>query len=91
MTARASPPIALLKTKLFVPQAQQHLVPRQRLLQRLDEGLGRRLTLVSAPAGSGKTTLLSAWAAARGLPVAWLSLDEGDNDTARFLDRKSVV
>jgi len=43
------------------------------------------LTLVSAPAGFGKTTLVAAWAQGVGLPVAWLSLEEADNDPARFL------
>jgi len=62
-------------------------VPRPRLIQRLDEGLrlGHRLTLICAPAGFGKTTLLSEWVGRCGRPVAWLSLDESDNDPARFL------
>ena len=47
--------------------------------------MGRKLTLISAPAGFGKTTLVSEWVAGCGRPVAWLSLDEGDNDPARFL------
>jgi LuxR family maltose regulon positive regulatory protein len=55
------------------------------LLDRLDEGLHRKLTLVSAPAGFGKTTLCSEWLARCGRPIAWLSLDEGDNDPVRFL------
>jgi LuxR family maltose regulon positive regulatory protein len=48
-------------------------------------GLNRKLTLISAPAGFGKTTLVSEWAAGCERPVAWLSLDEGDNDPTRFL------
>ncbi len=77
----------LLNTKLYMPSPRPGLVVRPRLIERLDEGLhlGRKLTLVSAPAGFGKTTLVSAWAASSGRPVAWLSLDEGDNDPARFL------
>jgi LuxR family maltose regulon positive regulatory protein len=55
------------------------------LLERLNTGLQRKLTLISAPAGFGKTTLLSECAARCGRPVAWLSLDEGDNDPAHFL------
>jgi len=61
------------------------------LVERLDAGRHRKLTLVSAPAGFGKTTLVSEWVhhrrgqAETGPSVAWLSLDEGDNDTARFL------
>jgi LuxR family maltose regulon positive regulatory protein len=54
-------------------------------MERLDAGLPGKLTLISAAAGFGKTTLLSAWAAGCGMPVAWLSLDEGDGDPARFL------
>ena len=61
-------------------------VLRPRLVERLDEGLHRKLTLVSAPAGFGKTTLLSAWVAGCDERVAWLSLDEGDNDRTRFLN-----
>jgi LuxR family maltose regulon positive regulatory protein len=76
----------LLTTKLFVPPPRPNLVPRPRLIQRLDEGLrlGHRLTLLSAPAGFGKTTLLSAWVGQHKGPVAWLSLDEGDNEPTRF-------
>ena len=71
----------LLTTKLYIPPIRPDLVPRPRLIQRLDEGLrvGHRLTLVSALAGFGKTTLLSEWAVGCGRPIAWLSLDEGDN------------
>jgi LuxR family transcriptional regulator, maltose regulon positive regulatory protein len=78
---------SLLLTKLSVPSSRLSLVPRPRLGERLDEGLGRKLTLISAPAGFGKTTLLSAWPDApsgNDRPVAWLSLDPGDNDPARF-------
>ncbi|MBN1259047.1 MAG: helix-turn-helix transcriptional regulator [Anaerolineae bacterium] len=77
----------LLQTKLYVPLPRPALVARPRLLGRLDEGLGqgRRLTLISAPAGYGKTTLLVAWCATVARPVAWLSLDEGDDDPVRFL------
>ena len=61
------------------------MVLRARLVERLNEGLQRKLTLISAPAGFGKTTLVSAWAAGSDRRVAWLSLDEGDNDLTRFL------
>src|SRR5919107_1947055 len=77
----------LLMTKLAVPSTRVSLVPRPRLSERLEEGLGRKLILVSAPAGFGKSTLLSAWASeliGRPLPDAWFSLDSGDNDPARF-------
>jgi len=83
--------VPLLTTKLNVPPPRPNLVPRLRLVERLDDGLrlGRRLVLISAPAGFGKTTLLSQWAHGRGRShtgpyVAWLSLDEGDNDPTRF-------
>jgi LuxR family maltose regulon positive regulatory protein len=61
------------------------MVSRSRLFERLNEGLHHKLTLISAPAGFGKTTLLSAWLARCKRPAAWLSLDEKDNDSARFL------
>ncbi len=75
----------ILATKLFIPPPRPGSVIRRRLLERLDEGLHRKLTLISAPAGFGKTTLSSEWLARCGQPVAWLSLDEGDNDPVRFL------
>src|SRR5215469_16517022 len=77
----------LLITKFFVPASPYTLISRPRLTALLDEGLQRKLTLLSAPAGSGKTTLLSTWIQSRpegDLPVAWVSLDEGDNDPVRF-------
>jgi len=75
----------ILATKLYVPPPQPRAVLRPRLVERLNEGLHRKLTLVSAPAGFGKTTLLSGWVAGCERPTAWLSLDEGDSDPARFL------
>src|ERR671916_1381838 len=75
----------ILATKLYVPPPQPRVVLRPRLTERLDEGLHRRLTLVSAPAGFGKSTLLGEWIAGCGQQVAWLSLDESDNDPTRFL------
>ena len=77
---------SILATKLHIPPPRPSLVPRPRLVARLNEGLERKLTLVSAPVGFGKTTLLSEWIAGSGapLPVAWLSLDERDNDPGRF-------
>lgn len=77
----------ILATKLYVPPPRSGIVPRLRLIERLDDGLakGRRLTLISASAGFGKTTLVSEWITGCGRSVAWLSLDEGDHDPARFI------
>ena len=77
----------LLQTKLFIPPTWPSLVPRPRLIAKLNAGLVGKLTLVSAPDGFGKSTLLSAWVQqAKPRPhFAWLSLDEGDNDLMRFL------
>ena len=72
----------LVATKFHVPPAG--FVPRPRLLTRLAQGIGRGLTVVCTPAGFGKTTLLGDWARRSRRPVAWLSLDVGDNDPARF-------
>ena len=77
--------LPILATKLYVPSRRSRIVLRPRLEKRLTEGLGRRLTLVSAPAGFGKSTLVAEWVAECGLPVAWLSLDEGDAEPTRFL------
>jgi len=78
---------AILTTKLYIPPPRSKIVLRPHLIERLNEGLssGCKLTLISAPAGFGKTTLVSEWLAGCGRPVAWLSLDEGDNDPTRFL------
>src|SRR5918998_136534 len=75
----------ILTTKLYVPPPRPEAVPRPSLVERLDEGLRRKLTLIPAPAGFGKTTLTSEWVAGRRRPAAWLSLDERDNDPTRFL------
>ena len=76
----------LLETKLYAPPPHVRLVPRPRLADRLRRGVASRLTLVSAPAGFGKTTILGELAATigAGQSVAWLSLDDGDNDPAVF-------
>ena len=76
---------SLLLTKLYIPPPRPNTVLRPRLVERLNEGMHGRLTLVSAPAGFGKTTLISEWLAGCERPVAWLSLDAGDGDPARFL------
>ena len=77
----------LLQTKILLPQRKMEQLARPRLVQRLDDGLQRRLTLISAPAGFGKTTLLTEWLATTRFPelrVAWLSLDEPDSDPSTF-------
>jgi len=74
----------LLTTKLYIPQLNVDLVPRPRLYERLNEGLNRKLTLVSAPTGFGKSTLVTGWISEKEHSTAWLSLDEGDNDPVRF-------
>ena len=89
---------AILATKLYAPPPRPRAVPRPRLIEQLNAGLsmGHKLTLISAPAGFGKTTLVSEWVAGlapglspsgrrEGVRVAWLSLDTGDSDPARFL------
>jgi LuxR family maltose regulon positive regulatory protein len=76
----------LLQTKLYIPPIRPNLVPRTNLVDRLNRGLnqGLKLTVISAPAGYGKSTLASEWIASSRTPVAWLSLDEADNDPALF-------
>ncbi len=75
----------ILATKLYIPPARTDLVPRPHLIKRLNDTVNSKLTLISAPAGFGKTTLVSSWVANCGRPAAWLSLDEADNDPARFM------
>lgn len=76
-----------LHTKCHLPPTRPNGVPRTRLGERLQGGLlaGRKLALISAPAGYGKSTLAAGWVRQTGLPFAWLSLDEQDNDFGRFL------
>src|SRR5437588_5765098 len=78
-------PTPILATKLYIPRLRAKVVSRPRLIERLNEGLHRKLTLIAAPAGFGKTTLVSEWVEGIERPTAWLSLDEGENDPARFL------
>ncbi|TME36030.1 MAG: helix-turn-helix transcriptional regulator, partial [Chloroflexi bacterium] len=77
----------LLETKLFIPRPRAGLVARPRLIERLNQASAGKLTLVSAPAGFGKTTLLAEWLATAKpgkQRVAWLALDQSDNDPAFF-------
>ena len=95
--------LPVLITKFFIPSVRTKLVRRQRLIDRLNGGSDKKMTLVSAPAGFGKTTLVIDWlnqisphlaqqdenrvsdSKTDSIKVAWLSLDEGDNDPTRFL------
>jgi LuxR family maltose regulon positive regulatory protein len=85
-TAASLPGPILLQTKLRPPPVRAGLVPRARLDALLEAGAQARLCLLDAPAGSGKTTLLAQWCLAHhgSRRVAWLSLDEDDNDPVRF-------
>ncbi|HSR32667.1 MAG TPA: LuxR C-terminal-related transcriptional regulator, partial [Anaerolineae bacterium] len=69
---------------LHAPQVRSDWVRRPRLEKRIDQGLGRKLTLVSAPAGFGKSSLVASALLESERHAAWLSLDEGDNDPVRF-------
>ncbi len=75
----------ILRTKLQCPPAASDILPRARLLDRLNKGRQRTLTLISAPAGYGKSTLASRWVAACDCPSGWVSLDESDSDLRTFL------
>ncbi len=77
--------IPILKTKINIPPARANLLPRPEVFRKLDVGAGSRLVLIAAPAGYGKTTLLGEWARRKKEKLAWVSLDENDNDLGRFL------
>ncbi|MDP5276711.1 LuxR C-terminal-related transcriptional regulator [Chengkuizengella axinellae] len=75
----------ILSTKLNIPKARPEVVARNRLIQHLNDGMHRHLTLISAHAGFGKTTLVSEWIANCNCSAAWLSLEERDNNPNSFL------
>ena len=75
---------SLLHTKLMPPRLTTGMVPRERLLTRLEAALTKKVSLLSAPTGFGKTTLVRTWIASRAVPSAWVTLDEHDNDPVRF-------
>jgi LuxR family maltose regulon positive regulatory protein len=77
-------PEPLIKTKLLIPPFRTNQVTRLRLFDQLEAATKHPFTLVSAPAGYGKTTLLASWTVHTDLPIAWFSIDEGDNDPLRF-------
>ena len=74
-----------IATKLHIPSTRAGLILRPRLLQHLNAGLDRKISLISAPAGFGKTTIVSEWIRQTGRIVTWLSVDEQDNDLLHFL------
>ncbi len=77
--------MTVMPGKLYGPRKRSDLMPRDRLLERLNAGLGGRITLVSAPAGFGKTTLVSQWVQSIDRPTVWLSLDEHDDEIRVFV------
>src|SRR5215211_1824225 len=84
MSNQKTIPGYILHTKLMPPRLRSALVQRMNLLGRLDSGLNKKLTLVTAPTGFGKTTLVSMWMMNREVASAWITLDENDNDPSRF-------
>jgi LuxR family maltose regulon positive regulatory protein len=85
LTTHTIPIDILLRTKCYRPRASSDVVSRDRLLKRLNNGLGGKITLVCAPAGFGKTTLLAEWLKSLDRQAAWLSLDERDNELPVFV------
>ena len=80
-------PDTLLWTKVSLPILRNIVVPREKVLRQLREGIQDKhlLTLVSAPAGYGKTTTIRMWVEKAGYPVAWVSLEKSDNDLKQFI------
>ncbi|MCB0130308.1 MAG: hypothetical protein KDD78_05655, partial [Caldilineaceae bacterium] len=74
----------LLQTKFHIPPVRRELVHRAHLIDLLKTRQQHKLTLLTAPAGFGKTTLAASWLSQQECPVAWVSLDESDNDPIRF-------
>ena len=77
--------INLLHTKFFLPKVREYLVHRARLTHLIEDGIDGKLVLISAPAGYGKTSLLADWIQEFNHPIAWLTIDENDNDPVRFI------
>jgi LuxR family maltose regulon positive regulatory protein len=75
----------ILETKINIPRLPDQTTARNRLIKKLDEGLNKKLTILSAPAGFGKSTLLCQWLENKHANAAWLSIDEADNDINRFI------
>ncbi len=83
--ATTGPLSTLIRTKLYRPRSGSDVIPRTRLIERLNAALGGEITMVCAPAGFGKTTLLAQWVQTIDRPNAWLSLDEYDNELPVFV------
>ena len=84
-TVPTGPPSSLLRAKLYRPRPSSDVIPRARLIERLNAGLSGKVTLLSTPVGFGKTTLLTAWVETIARPTAWLSLDDNDNELRVFV------
>ena len=80
---RRASPTPLHRAKLRHPRPSEHHIRRPRLLALLDDVVRSPVALIVAPAGAGKTSLLAGWVAETETPIAWVSLDAGDNDPAR--------
>ena len=82
----SQPGTQLLSTK-FRPPVTGRALPRPRLIDLLEAAPshGQHIAVITAPAGSGKTTLLASWSASSSRPVAWVTLEQSENDPARFL------
>jgi LuxR family maltose regulon positive regulatory protein len=78
--------MAMLLTKLHMPHIGNSIVHRTELFEKLNEGLSRKLILISAPAGFGKSSLMSDWIEQQKIPTAWFSIDNNDNDIVEFLN-----
>ncbi|HEX6552124.1 MAG TPA: LuxR C-terminal-related transcriptional regulator [Ktedonobacteraceae bacterium] len=76
---------SLMRAKFYRPRSGSDVIPRTRLIERLNAALDGEITLVCAPAGFGKTTLLTQWVQTLDRPNAWLSLDEHDNELPIFV------
>ena len=85
LPAHPIPIDTLIRTKFYLPRVSKDVIPRDRLLERLNSRLDGKVTLVCAPAGFGKTTLLVEWLKSIDCSSAWLSLDEGDNELPVFV------
>src|ERR671929_847444 len=78
-------PTFFLRTKLLPPRPAPSLLPRPRLVERLQQNLAHAVTLVTAPAGSGKTTLVADFIRTGARPFVWYQLDQADSDPLVFL------